>query len=151
MYTSHGHQILNTPVEGEQPPVARCGGPGLCALCSHESIQHQKNKEQTMQTTIYIRKPFEVEAVEVTEENLEAVESWCTGEIKTDERERRFVKVRVNRPLNERQTRAYPGDWVLYAGTGFKVYTPKAFKKTFVRPSEIGEVLVTENADATTG
>lgn len=34
MYTSHGHQINGTPVEGDRPPVARCGGPGMCSQCA---------------------------------------------------------------------------------------------------------------------
>lgn len=80
-----------------------------------------------------VRKPFEVEAVEVTEENLTDVAKWCSGDVVAEgnERQRLFIKVRVARALNERQTKAYPGDWVLYAGTGFKVYTAKAFHKTF--------------------
>ena len=37
MYTSHGHQIPGTPVEGERPKlVARCGGPRLCRQCKSE-------------------------------------------------------------------------------------------------------------------
>lgn len=42
MYTSHGFQIAGTPVEGDRPPVARCGGPGLCVQCSREA-QNQQN------------------------------------------------------------------------------------------------------------
>lgn len=37
-YTSHGHHIPGSPEdEGDAPPEARCGGPGLCALCSEQS------------------------------------------------------------------------------------------------------------------
>ena len=99
----------------------------------------------TIDTAIYIRKPFEVEAVEVTEENIEAVKEWCQGNLQTEENGKRFIKVRVARALNERQTKAYPGDWVLYAGTGFKVYTPKAFLKTFVpKDGETEELMVVD-------
>lgn len=38
MYTSHGHQIPGTPVEGPPRDKARCGGPGLCTTCSSEAI-----------------------------------------------------------------------------------------------------------------
>lgn len=82
-----------------------------------------------IETITCVRKPFEVEAVEVTDDNLEQVAEWCQGKLDSDSRP--FIKVRVARALNERQTKAYPGDWVLYAGTGFKVYTAKAFHKTF--------------------
>lgn len=84
-----------------------------------------------VQTTTYVRKPFEVEAVEVTDENMEAIQEWCQGTLQMEENGRKFIKVRVARALNERQTKAFPGDWILYAGTGFKVYTAKAFFKTF--------------------
>lgn len=88
-----------------------------------------------IEPVIYVRKPFEVEAVEVTEDNLEEVAQWCQGSLREDSR--KYIKVRVARALNERQTKAYPGDWVLYAGTGFKVYTPKAFAKTFVEKDSV--------------
>lgn len=81
--------------------------------------------------TTYIRKPFEVEAVQVTEENLEAVRDWCNGALYLENEDRPYIKVWVARALNERQTKAYPEDWVLYAGTGFKVYTDRAFRRTF--------------------
>lgn len=81
----------------------------------------------------YIRKPFEVDAVEVTAENMEEVASWCQGDVRTDDDGKNYIKVRVQRPLNESQTRAYVGDRVLYAGTGYKVYKPKAFKSSFDR------------------
>ena len=86
-----------------------------------------------VETTKYVRKPFEVDAVLVTEANMEAVSEWCQGSLESDHRP--YIKVRVARALNERQTKAYPGDWILYAGTGFKVYTAKAFHKTF-QPAE---------------
>lgn len=34
MFTRHGHHINGTTVEGDRPPVARCGGPGMCPGCS---------------------------------------------------------------------------------------------------------------------
>lgn len=91
---------------------------------------------------VYVRKPFEVEAVEVTQDNLEEVAKWCQGTIIEPENgSQAFIKVRVARALNERQTKAYPGDWVLYAGTGFKVYTEKAFRRTFEMKAPTAEEL----------
>lgn len=80
----------------------------------------------------WTRKPFDVEAVQVTKENYDEVAKWCQGTVVTGEGEGDYIKVRVLRVINERQTRAYVGDWVLYAGTGYKVYTDKAFRKSFV-------------------
>jgi hypothetical protein len=107
-----------------------------------------------VQTTRYVRKPFYIDAVQVTDANINDVAKWCGGEVRTADNST-FVKVRVHRPLNERQTQAFPGDWVLYAGTGFKVYTPKAFNKSFVlardaNKDEPVELRVTETpADGT--
>lgn len=93
----------------------------------------------------YERIPFPVEAVEVTDENMREVAQWCGGRVKTDRVHwsnragQRFVQVHVPRALNERQTMAYVGDWVLYSGTGpngFKVYTPKAFESSFQKQAE---------------
>ena len=37
-YTSHGHHIPGSPNDpGDAPPAARCGGPGLCGVCSKQS------------------------------------------------------------------------------------------------------------------
>lgn len=84
------------------------------------------------------RRSFPVDAVRVTEENFEDVAVWCDGNIHlSDETDQpvaigtRYIKVRVQNPLSERQTKAFVGDWVLYAGKGYKVYTDKAFKKSF--------------------
>lgn len=81
----------------------------------------------------FIRVPFVVKAVEVTEENLSSVAKWCNGEVRTNEKGVNYIKVHVRRPLNVRQTQAFVGDYVLSAGTGFKVYTSKAFKTSFVQ------------------
>ena len=37
-YTKHGHPIPNAPLYPHlRPPVARCGGPGLCRSCSKQA------------------------------------------------------------------------------------------------------------------
>lgn len=84
-----------------------------------------------MEIEIFTRKSFSVEAVRVTADNIEEVAKWCSGTIETDENSTRYIKVRVQNPLNERQTKAYVGDRVLYAGKGYKVYKESAFQKSF--------------------
>jgi hypothetical protein len=85
----------------------------------------------------YVRRPFAVEAVEVTKDNLRDVARWCGGRVRTSGEEdpahkgEKYIHVLVKNPLNDRQTRAYVGDWVLSAKAGFKVYTPKAFTSAF--------------------
>lgn len=98
---------------------------------------------QQLTPTEYRRKTFLVEAIQVTEENLDAVANWTKGRVlataATDtDPARFFVKVPVKRPMNQRQERAYVGDWVLKARSGFKVYTQKAFEGCF-EPNTIEE------------
>lgn len=81
-------------------------------------------------TETYTRKPFEIQAVRVTEENMVAVAKWCGGEI-NQANGKHFIKVDVTRPLNEKQTKAFVGDWVLKVKESFKVYTHKAFSHCF--------------------
>lgn len=97
-----------------------------------------KKDSSDMQPKKYVRKPFEVNAVQVTEENFEEVAVWCGGTIVTTRSPQddkaageRYIKVEVSRPLNERQTKAYVGDWLLEAARGFKVYTDGPFARNF--------------------
>lgn len=89
---------------------------------------------------IYVRKPFNVEAVQVTEENLQEIADWCNGELRQTADGTPFVKVDVQRPLSTRQTRGFVGDWILFAGRGFKVYTQKAFEGSFEKQKEVVDV-----------
>ena len=77
----------------------------------------------------YVRKPFFVDAVQVTLDNIAAVATWCDGKVIVDTPP--YIKVKVKRPLAERQTRAFVGDWVLSSGNGYKVYTQSSFEKNF--------------------
>lgn len=98
----------------------------------------------SIKTEGYSRKPFHVDSVQVTVENMEEVAAWCAGEIRTgkkvirdennkiiDRKDVLFIKVDILRPLHERQTKAHYGDWVLLSDSGFKVYTGHAFEKAF--------------------
>jgi len=100
----------------------------------------------TMQTQRFSRRPFDVEAIQVKKGNMEEVAEWCKGEVVLPNTESQdpsgsYIQVDVLAPASERQSRAFPGDWVLLlqGGKSFKVYTPKAFNKNFV---------LSENQDA---
>lgn len=114
----------------------------------------------SIKTEGYSRKPFHVDAVQITAENMKEVAAWCAGEIRTgtkvirnddnkivDRKEVLFVKVGVHRPLNERQTKGYVGDWVLLSDSGFKVYTGHAFEKAFGPESSDFEEDLEEDLD----
>ena len=105
------------------------------------SIPHPEKKmtEISLTPTRYMRKPFYVDGIQVTAENLPAVAAWCKGKIEREDETRgriEFIRVDVLRPLNDRQTKAFVGDWVLHSDTGFKVYTGSAFSRCFVEPDE---------------
>lgn len=93
-----------------------------------------------MKTEKFIKKSFPVEGVQVTEENFEEVAKWTKGNVcytdpKIAEKFKRpvqkWIEIEVKNPLNDRQTKAFVGDYVLYANFGFKIYTPTAFEKNF--------------------
>ena len=91
----------------------------------------------------YIRRPFEVEGVQVTEDNIVEVCEWASGNIEVEgdlPGSKRLIRIKVKHPLNARQTKAYPGDWVLKAGEGFKIYNEVAFDKSFELKHPWGEV-----------
>lgn len=100
-----------------------------------------------MKTQKFQRKPFIVDCVQVTEENMEEVAKWCKGTITTTDSKiaeqlkrpvRTWIQVETQQPMSDRQKQAFVGDWLLYANNGFKIYTPKAFERTFeeVAPSD---------------
>ena len=95
--------------------------------------------ETTSITEKYVRKPLFVDAVQVTEDNFADIARWCFGEIcnidetPTTEAQgiepaKQYIHVRVHNPKNQRQTKAFVGDWILYTERGYKVYTTKAFQ-----------------------
>lgn len=87
----------------------------------------------------YQKKPFVVDAIQVTDDNMAEVAQWCQGEICSNESDGSYIFVRVHNPMNERQTKAFAGDWVLYAGRGYKVYRDRAMKSTFELVPELEE------------
>lgn len=94
----------------------------------------------SVETQRFVRKSFPVEAIQVTPENLKQIAKWCGGQVRHDgDKEghlsRDYIKVRVAYPINDRQTQAFLGDWVLKSGKSFKVYTNAAFENSFVPES----------------
>jgi hypothetical protein len=84
----------------------------------------------------FVRKQFPVQAARVTPMNIEELAEACGGKIMHDgEKENNFsrdyIKVRVAFPLNEEQTKARIGDWLVKQGRTFKVYKDKPFRSTF--------------------
>lgn len=90
-----------------------------------------------IELTSLVKKPLRVSGVQVTEENMEELATLCGGEIrieKTGDTVKKYIKVPVWRPLNEKQTKAYVGHWILFSAskdTSCKVYTDKALWANF--------------------
>ena len=92
-----------------------------------------------IKTEKYDRRPLQVEGVQVTEGNMESVAAWCGGEVIPTKGPRgNYIKVPVIHPLNDSQTRAHVGSWVLFSEKGFKVYTERSFANSF-NPAGEGE------------
>ena len=92
------------------------------------------NTPEDLEIVEYFRKSFPVGAVQVSETNIQKVADWCGGTVENPNRPSKHVKVEVHQPMNERQTKAFIGDWVLYMeDKGFKVFTKVAFEKSFQR------------------
>lgn len=83
----------------------------------------------------YRRKSFSIKAARVTPLNIEELAKWCRGKILDGEKEgnfsRQYIKVRVAFPVSDRQTEAHTGDWLVKRNQSFKIYTDKAFHRTF--------------------
>lgn len=88
-----------------------------------------------IQTETYDRKPFTVQAIQVTLENIAEVAELCNGEVMVESGGDQFIKVDVHNPMNDKQTQAHVTDWVLDSGRGYKVYTNKAFRAGFQKGS----------------
>lgn len=105
------------------------------------SIKKKDEDLTKVKTAKFVRKPFEVEAIQVTAENIEEVAVWCNGSVERlgeEGKDDRYIHVRVHYPISPRQTKAFIGDWVLYSKNGFKCYNPKAFSNNFVQADQDG-------------
>lgn len=117
-------------------------------LCAKE-----KENKMTLDIKKYDRKPFSVDAVQVTEENFEEVAKWAHGRVIVEDvkagETKKYIKVNVKHPLSQRQTKAYVGDWVLSSKRGYKVYTDAAINHAFVqRDEDAPQELFTTNEPA---
>lgn len=93
----------------------------------------------------YRRKTFDVEAIQVTHENMQGIAEWCGGRVTVywpdihrqsgDYRSGQTCVEIVIGSVNGREQlgRAYPGDWVtrLVDTANFRVYREKSFNEAF--------------------
>jgi hypothetical protein len=81
-----------------------------------------------MQFDTYARKPFVVEAVEITEENIEQVAEFV-GTVRKKDDGTSFIQ--VDRRLIPNVYRVYPGFFMTKMGDNVRCYSPKIFRDQF--------------------
>lgn len=82
------------------------------------------------------RKPLFGESIQVTDENMHELAEWAKGSVVVESRRgkptgRQFIKVDVERPMNERQTKAFVTDWIVKVGNSLKVYPDSSYHNSF--------------------
>lgn len=82
-----------------------------------------------MQFKTYVRKPFTVEAVEVTEDNIDEIAKMC-GTIETTDRGDKFIK--VDQEVVKNVTRVYVGFWMTKNGGSIRFYSKRIFTQQFI-------------------
>lgn len=100
----------------------------------------------------WVRNTFSVEAVRVTEENMQKVANWCDGRI--------YGRQNLNEPLKlyvqfdavgyskHYAAKAFVGDWVIRVDGHFKHYTDNSFRRAYTKKTNKREsvALVVEKA-----
>lgn len=134
MYTSHGHHIPGTisdTTKDSPPAVIRCGGPNICSICAVEAMQALTNNTKTdinIEFKNYVRKPFVVEAVEITADNIREL-SPLIGEYGEDENGPFIQADRAKVPTVQK---VVPGYWVTRMGKNIRCYSSWVFPEQFV-------------------
>lgn len=86
-----------------------------------------------MDFTTFVRKPFMVEAVEVTEDNIEEVAKFVGVLRKKDDG---TPYINVDRRLFPNIFRVYPGFWMTKMGDNIRCYSKQVFKKQFIESND---------------
>lgn len=93
-----------------------------------------------MEPSAYQRKPFRVQAIQVTDENLSDLAEWCGGAVRLEEDGFDGFKSYVDVPTTKatsryrlQRVRAYVGDWLvrLTEDNNFKIYKTRSFLEIF--------------------
>lgn len=81
-----------------------------------------------MDFTTFVRKPFMVEAVEITVENISEI-APLVGKLRT--REDGTPYIQVNRKVVPSVFQVFPGYWMTKMGDNIRCYSPTVFPKQF--------------------
>lgn len=83
-----------------------------------------------MEFNTFVRKPFKVEAVEITEDNIEELAEFI-GELR--EKDNGTPYIQVDRRLVPNIFRVYPGFWMTRMGDNIRCYSKKIFNEQFTQ------------------
>jgi len=83
-----------------------------------------------METVKFIAIPREVEAVQVTADNMIEVAQWCGGTTGMADSVP-FVRIRAQRHTPVQFTRALEGYWVVKLNKNYRVYSDDSFNRSF--------------------
>ena len=86
-----------------------------------------------MEFTTFVRKPFVVEAVEVTAENIAEVAKYV-GDLREKEDGTQYIL--VDRRLVPNVFRVYPGFYMTKMGENVRCYSRKIFREQFVEEDD---------------
>ena len=86
-----------------------------------------------MEYTSFARKPFVVEAIEITAENLNDI-AEMVGTIRTTVDDK--VYIQVDRRLIPNIDRVFPGFWLTRMGKNIRCYSAKVFNEQFTEVTD---------------
>ena len=106
----------------------------LYGPCFHINEPDQTQKESTkMEMTKYARKPFLVDAVEITKDNIEEVAKHV-GDVRSKDDGTPYIL--VDRRLVPNVTRVYIGFYMTKMGDNVRCYSKKVFNEQFVQNTD---------------
>lgn len=77
----------------------------------------------TIKTKPFVRKPFDVQAVQITNDNMQEVSDWIGGRVVTPDIGRPFIQFKAGR--------GFENDWATSYSGQFRLYTRAAFARNF--------------------
>ena len=86
-----------------------------------------------MEFTTFVRKPFTVEAVEITNENIAELAEFI-GTLRERDNGQKFIQ--VDRRAVPNVFRVYPGFWMTKMGDNVRCYSKRIFKDQFTESTD---------------
>jgi len=84
-----------------------------------------------MEFSQYVRRPFKVDAIEITADNIDEIADLGLGEVRESEKDGKPY-ISLNRRVVPNVARAYLGWWITKMDDNYRCYSPKAFKAQYL-------------------